>query len=179
VKGASAGIRLWLGVLAISLFAASGCGYKLIDYSERLDGLGSVQIQIFRNDSYEPGIELVVADAMRREFLRRGVVRLVGDPAAADLVLSGRVERVRTRTRSFSSVVFALEWEVTLGLEVQFERPDGTLILIDEGAMQDTERYLASADVEATRKNRDEALRRMAEVLATRLHDLLYEVSIL
>jgi hypothetical protein len=45
--------------------------------------------------------------------------------------------------------------------------------------MQDTERYLASADVEATRKNRGEAMRKMAEVLAARVHDLLYEVNML
>ena len=43
--------------------------------------------------------------------------------------------------------------------------------------MQDTERYLASADIEATRKNRDEAMRRMANVLAARAHDMLYELA--
>jgi hypothetical protein len=74
-------------------------------------------------------------------------------------------------------VVLALEWEVTLKLRVQIARPDGSLILLDDGAMQDTERYLASADVEATRKNRGEAIRKMAEVLAARVHDLLYEVN--
>ena len=42
--------------------------------------------------------------------------------------------------------------------------------------MKETERYLASADIEATRKNRDEALRKVAVVLAVRIHDLLYEM---
>jgi hypothetical protein len=177
VKGVAAGIGSWLGVLAIALLAGSGCGYQLVDYAEPLAGVGSVKLRTFRNDSFEPGIEFVVADALRREFLRRGAVRLADESATADLVISGHVEPVLTRTRSFSSVVLALEWEVTLKLRVQIARPDGSLILLDDGAMQDTERYLASADVEATRKNRGEAIRKMAEVLAARVHDLLYEVN--
>jgi hypothetical protein len=179
VKGVSAGIGAWLGVLAIALFAGAGCGYQLLDYGEPLAGVGSVKIRTFKNDSYEPGVEIVVADAMRREFLRRGAVRLVDGSESADLVVSGRVEPVKTRTRSFSSVVLALEWEVTLKIRVQVTRLDGSLVLVDDGAMQDTERYLASADVEATRKNRDEAMRKMADVLARRVHDLLYEVNML
>ena len=35
--------------------------------------------------------------------------------------------------------------------------------------------YLASADAEALRKNREEALRRLATVLAGRVYDALYE----
>jgi hypothetical protein len=74
-------------------------------------------------------------------------------------------------------VALALEWEVTLRLLISVARPDGSHAIIDERAMQDTERYLASADVEATRKNRDEAMLKMAGVLAGRVHDLLYEVE--
>ncbi len=42
-------------------------------------------------------------------------------------------------------------------------------------ALQEAEYYLASADVEAMRKNRDEAIRRVAGVLAQRVHDTLFE----
>jgi hypothetical protein len=165
------------GVLAAAHVAGSGCGYALIDYREPPSGLESVSIRTFRNDSYEPGVEFVVADALRREFLRRGVVALTDDASEADLVISGTVEPVQTRTRSFSSVALALEWEITLRLSVHTVRPDGSIISIDDGSMRDTERYLASADIEATRKNRDEALRRMAAVLAARVHDMVYEVA--
>ena len=169
--------RSLLGVLVVAHLANSGCGYKLIDYREPHSGLQSVSIRTFRNDSYEPGVEFVVADALRREFLRRGVVALTGDENEADLVISGAVKPIRTRTRSFSSVALALEWEITLRLSLHTVRPDGSIVRIDEESMQDTERYLASADIEVTRKNRDEAMRRMAAVLAARVHDMLYEVA--
>ena len=50
-------------------------------------------------------------------------------------------------------------------------RSDGTALSIPTGRMRESERYLTSADIEAQRKNRDEALRRLAAVLATRFFD--------
>jgi len=167
---------LWLPALVILQFAGAGCGYTLIDYSEPIANFGSVAIQTFKNESYEPGVEFVVADALRREFLRRGAVALVDEAIDADVIVSGVVEPIVTRTRSFSSIALALEWEVTLQLAVYAERPDGSKIRLDEDATLATERYLASADVEATRKNRDEAIRTMASGLASHVHDMLYEL---
>lgn len=169
--------RLLLGALVVAQVAGSGCGYKLIDYQEPPPGFRSVSIRTFRNDSYEPGVEFVVADALRREFLRRGVVALADEASEADLEIAGVVQPIRTRTRSFSSVALALEWEISLILSVYAVRSDGSILEIDDASMRDTERYLASADIEATRKNRDEAMRRMAAVLAARVHDMLYEVA--
>jgi hypothetical protein len=39
------------------------------------------------------------------------------------------------------------------------------------------ESYLASADIEVQRKNREEALRKIAVVLAARIHDVIWEVA--
>jgi hypothetical protein len=160
----------------VLLLFGTSCGYTLIDYQNPPEGLNSVSIQTFSNDSYEPGIELVVADALRREFMRRGALSLRNDPAAADLVLSGRIDRVLTRGRTFSSVALALEYDVTLNLDIVATLRDGSVIPVEKRAMRESERYLASADVEATRKNREEALRKLAAVLAVRTHDMLYEV---
>jgi hypothetical protein len=154
-----------------------GCGYKLVDYRAAPANFQSISIKTFENNSYEPGIELVVGDALRREFLRRGAVELTENPDEADLVVSGRIPPLVTRSRSFTSVALALEWEVTLALGLQLARRDGSEVTVDARALSDSERYLASADIEATRKNRDEAMRKMAMVLAVRIHDMLFEVA--
>ncbi len=125
--------------------------------------------------SVEPGLEFVVADALHREFLRRGALRVVDDPARADVVLSGSVLPVLVQGRSFSSVVLALEYQVTLRLALEAKRADGVELALDPVALTETELYLASADIEAQRKNREEALRRIAGVLAVRVHEALYE----
>jgi outer membrane lipopolysaccharide assembly protein LptE/RlpB len=182
VRGAHSGKRakrigLARGVPSLLLLLlATSCGYTLVDYQNPPEGLTSVSIQTFSNQSYEPGIELVVADALRREFLRRGAISVRNDPANADLVLTGKIGRIRTRSRTFSSVALALEYDITLELDIVATLRDGTVIPVEKGAMRETERYLASADVEATRKNREEALRKLSAVLAVRTHDMLYEV---
>ena len=49
---------------------------------------------------------------------------------------------------------------------------------IDPRTTRETERYLASADVEALQKNRQEALRQAAALLAGRVYDALYETLV-
>lgn len=155
--------------------AAAACGYQLLDYARPESGTRRVALPTLRNDSYEPGVELLVADALRREFLRRGAFQLTDDPAAADLVVSGSVLPIQTSSTSFSSVVLALEYQVSLALELHAKRADGTEIPLDSRSLRETERYLASADVGALRLNREEALRRLAGVLAGRVHDAVFE----
>lgn len=161
-------------VAGICLLVALGCGYRFVAYGDSLGDVRSVRVETLRNDTYEPGVELVVSDALRREFLRRGADARAGG-AAADVVLGGRVESLETEGRSFSSVVFTLEYELVLGLDLEARGPDGSEIPLGRASLRESERYLASPDVEATRKNREEAIRRVASLLAERVADALGE----
>lgn len=151
------------------------CGYHLVRYEGSLGDVRRVAITTLRNDSWDPGLELVVTDALIREFRRRGALRVVEDPESADLVIGGRVLPAQTSGRSFSSVLLALEYQVTMSLDLEVKRRDGSLVKIDPAASAESELYVTSADVEATRKNREEALHRVAGLLAGRVHDALYE----
>jgi len=172
-----AAVRRIAAILPALLAATLGCGYSWVGYRAGFGDIRTVAIQTPANDSFQPGVEYVVADALRREFLRRGAVRVVDDPAAADLVLDGRVAAVKTAGRSFSSVVFTMEYELVMVLELTAVRTDGTPLPIGERSLEESEYYLASADVEAMRKNREEAVRRVAQVLAQRVHDSLLEAA--
>jgi hypothetical protein len=134
-----------------------------------------VVIETPRNDSTDPGLEFVVADALRREFLRRRGARVIEDAAQADLVLSGSVRSLGEQGEAFSSVVLAIEYQLSMQLELSARRPDGSDVPIDPGAQRETEVYLSSPDVEAQRKNREEAVRHLAATLAGRVYDSLYE----
>ena len=61
---------------------------------------------------------------------------------------------------------------MTIALKVS--RRDGTEVPIDSGSLTESEIYLASSDVEAGRKNREEAMRRISMVLAGRFLDSRY-----
>jgi hypothetical protein len=158
-----------------SLLLCSGCGYQIVRYRDALADARRVAIVGLVNNSFEPGLDSLVTDAISREFLRRGALQVVPDPEIADLIVKGSVERIQTRSQSFSSIEFALEFRVRMELDLQVERRDGTTIPISKRALVESEIYQASADVEVTRTNRREALRRLAGILAGRFHDALYE----
>ena len=161
-------------LLLVSLAALAACGYSVVRYGGGLGEVRSVAVVTLANASDEPNAGVIVSDALRREFLRRGAVDVVDDPTAADLVVRGEVEEVASSGRSFSSVDIALEFELTLEVDLQFELSDGSTASVGGRSQRESERYLASADLEATRKNRREALHRSASIVAGRVYDSLY-----
>jgi hypothetical protein len=169
-------VRVARLVAALSVCAvALACGYTPVRYAEALGDAKTVAIVGLRNDTFEPGIESLVSDALAREFLRRGALRVVERPERADLILSGAVAKLGVSRKSFSSVALAIEYELRLGLALHVARRDGTVVPLDASAQTETERYVASADVEVERTHREEALRRLATLLAGRVHDALFE----
>lgn len=174
--GMRAGTLARAALLAAAVASGAGCsGYRFVRSSEGLGPVQRVAIQTLQNNSYEPGLEVLVTDALRREFQRRGGATLVADPAQADLVLAGSVLELQTSARSFSSIAFALEYQVQMQISLVATRADGSAVAIDPNALFEWELYLTSADVEAERRNRDEALRRLASVLASRVRESLAE----
>ena len=103
---------------------------------------------------------------------------MVTDPAAADLVVRGRIRPLVTRSNSFSSFVAALEYRVRLTLDLEVVRASGDIVRLDSRALSETDIYLASPDIEVTRSNRLEALRHLSDVLATRIADTLEWIEI-
>jgi hypothetical protein len=165
--------RLLCGI-AVALVAL-GCGYRLAGAGTDVAGVERIAIATPKNDSLQPGMEFFVADALRMETLRRGGAKLTDDVGAADVVVTGRIVDLTTRPRTFSSVVLALEYEVTLDLELSAERRGDEGRVLDGFRLSESERYLSSADNQAERKNREEALRRVSRVLAARAIDALAE----
>jgi hypothetical protein len=164
---------LALALLAGALAACST--YHLVRYTGALGSVHRIAIKPLGNHSYEPGADAMMSDALLREFQRRGDVDIVANPNDADLVLSGSVLPFGTGARSFSSVAFALEYEVSMSIDLQAKQRDGKSIHFGPGVLRASELYLASSDVEVLRKNREEAIRRVSVLLASRVHDALAE----
>jgi hypothetical protein len=169
---------LALALVPVLLLAGCFAGYEIVHYEKRLGDVQTIAITALANESFEPGVEAIVSDALITEFMRRGALELIDDPAAADLVIDGAVADVQIQSRTFSSIQFALEYAVTLRLRLEVSRRDGTKVELDDRSLQESELYFASADVETMRKNREEAMRRVSVILAGRVHDSLFERSV-
>lgn len=172
--------NLAVAFLAIQLVLTSGCGYRsVLAASAPTSGKGAsdhrprirVAVLTLRNDSPEPWLDRLVADAMRREFGARGRVDFVNDPNAADFVLRGRIGPLEERSRSFSRFVAAVEYGVTLQLDLEVLLRGGDVIRLDSAMLSESDVFLASADIEVTRSNRLEVLRRLSDLLASRVAD--------
>jgi len=128
-------------------------------------------IMAIRNDSPEPWLDRLVTDSLRREMDARGALMLINDPAEADLVLRGRVRPLNIRSKSFSSFVAAMEYSVTVQLDLEVVRSSGDIVRLDSAMLSESDVYLASADIEVTRTNRLEVIRRLSDRLASRIAD--------
>jgi hypothetical protein len=148
-----------------------GCGYQFVRYRSAGEATRQISVVTLQNDSQEAGVELIVSEALRHEILQRGGLELVSDPDNADFTLHVRVLPVRTRSRSFTGVVLAREYEVTLRLDLQVEAGASGARSMRREEFEASEIYLASADAAVLRKNRREALRYLSGLLARRVHD--------
>jgi hypothetical protein len=165
-------MRVALAGLAVLVGA---CGYQWAAGPDPGAPRPRLAVEPLTNDTYEPGVESLVTDALRREFVRRGGVELVRDAELADLVLGGSVRQLVSRADATTSVAFAIEYELTMSLALSVTRAGEEAVELDRRSLQKSEFYFASSDVEVQRKNRQEALRRVASAIAGRVHDTLFE----
>jgi hypothetical protein len=174
----SRGIRVAL----VFVLLCAGCGYRPLGAPRALEGSTSenaarlevptrLAVLALRNDSPEPWLDRIVTEALRRELDARGAIDLVNNPASADLVVRGRVRPLAIQSRSFSSFVAALEYSVTIVLDLELVRSSGDVVQLDTAMLTETDIYLASADIETTRTHKLEALRRLSDLLAGRIAD--------
>ncbi|MCH2184943.1 LPS assembly lipoprotein LptE [Myxococcota bacterium] len=153
-------------LLLTSLPLWGGCGYRLAAAGS---DTVAVRVNTLTNDSIEPGIGLTLAAALRRETERTPGFRLVESAGVPAYTVSGRVRSVDTFGRTFTPSIIAIEYTVTIQLDVILRGPGQELLKVDPFAQQASEIYLASADLQISQKNREEALRRVSMLLADRL----------
>ena len=105
-----------LTILAILL---QGCGYSLAARNTVIPSGQTVDVRMFANRTYEPGIEAEFRQALVSEFLSRGE-KVV--PELADFIISGEIAALKIDTAAFSAVDEAMLY--TIALEVHGELTD-------------------------------------------------------
>jgi outer membrane lipopolysaccharide assembly protein LptE/RlpB len=94
-----------LALLIVGLAAlASACGYTMSGSGRFLtdSNILTVYIPLFKNNTTRFELDLKLTEAVIREFVSRGKVKVVQDAASADAVLDGVVNRFKASPIAYS-----------------------------------------------------------------------------
>lgn len=166
------------GLLLSAVCALAACGYAPLD---RRDVFGpdvrSIELVAFDNQTREPGLEQLVADAMAEEFERRGWLEpeLEGTTPNPDLVMRGVLHSATTRSSSYSAGGFALEESIDVTFDVSVRRNGSGEVLYQHPEFRVNEVFLSSVDPQVYASNKEQALRRVSSEIAERVHDELFQ----
>lgn len=118
-------MRIFAAFLAACLLVSvSGCGYHLGSAKPAvLQNVTKISIPTFKNKTYQPGIEVLMADATIKQFQQDGTYEIVPDQRA-DAILYCTVEDIeQSQARAVLSNVLATR-EFRLKMQVQYELVD-------------------------------------------------------
>lgn len=165
--------RLMAALLA--LLVISGCGYGLRGTVNNLPpDIKAISIPVFINESIEPGVEVVFANALIYEFNRSQTLQVVSE-SQAHAQINGKIISIAVDPVVYATLTQALERKVTIFLEITCRRLDNQKILWQNKSLSRYENYQVSTDPIQTQRNKEEAIKKIAQDLSERIHNGILE----
>lgn len=164
-------MRLFTTLLATMLLA--GCGYKLGEIRPTpMRSVRTLAVPTFKNRTYEPRVEVLLADTLIKTLQQDGTYTIVSDDTA-DAILYCTLTLIERRSnRSVQNNVLATS-EFGLTLEVSYEVVDRvTGIVLMSGRDRGRSNFFANSDLQTTER---QAIPIAAQDLAVRLTSRLAE----
>lgn len=164
-------MRIPVAALAAACLAVlttlSGCGYRLGSAKPAvLQNVTKIAIPTFKNKTYEPQVEVLLADTTIKQFQQDGTYEIVSDDRA-DAILYCTLDNIeRRQARAVLSNVLATR-EFSLKLTVEYELVDritGATIL--RGMVNVDTSFFTNADLQTDER---QAISTAAQELAVKL----------
>jgi hypothetical protein len=153
----------------------SSCGYHLASTSNpMLNGINTIAIPYFKNDTFEAGIEAVFARAFADEFIKSKRLRVVRIDTS-DVILRGAITSLREEIISYNKDDKALEYRVHAILDLTLEKRDTGEVLWKRKRLTHNEEYQVSGDIVVTETGKSIALEKVAQDLAKRVHESIIQ----
>ena len=112
-------IRLATALLATALLA--GCGYKLGEIRPTpMRSVRTLGVPTFKNKTFEPRVEVLLADTFIKQLQRDGTYAIVSDDTADAIVFGTLVKVERSALRSVQNNVLATS-EFSISLDINYE----------------------------------------------------------
>jgi len=157
--------------LILTAFLLAGCGYKLGEIRPTpMRSVRTLAVPTFKNKTYEPRVEVLLADTLIKQLQQDGTYTIVSDNTA-DAILNCTLTRIERRSlRSVQNNVLATS-EFEIILEVTYEVVDRvTGIILMKGRIRGDASFFANNDLQTTERQAiPVAARDLSIELATRL----------
>jgi outer membrane lipopolysaccharide assembly protein LptE/RlpB len=160
-------------VTFLCLFLLMGCGYRMVGKETHVPpGLNSVAIPTFKNQTFEPGIEVPFTQAFLREFIQDRRVNVV-DRAEADSVLEGIIKYFSTYSVSYDKSGFGVEYQTNVILDLTLKDRTGK-VLWEEKGFSETGWFRASSSGVTNEAAKQVAIQETGKLAAERLRSRFF-----
>lgn len=168
------GVQLKILLTALMALALlGGCGYRPVTLRGPLAGANGVNVILFVNKSYRPGVEGVLARNLVDEFaLRSGGKVLPGDEA--QLELSGVVLSYASQPISYTSNDTIKEYKSVVGVQATL-RERVTRKVLWKGDLSEEQAYPVNANIALQQNAEEAATAKVCHRLAERIWQKLGE----
>lgn len=144
------------------------CGYRFSGGGSLPGGAETLSVLMLENRTAEAGIQAQLNGDIVYEVTRRDS-SWIARTENADALLSGVVKTVQDTDIAHTGTITASQRRVTLTVDMQLERPDGTILWRRNG-LSDYEAYDVGANRTQTDLNRRSAIEKVSKRLAETIY---------
>lgn len=160
-------------LLILCMMAVTACGYQMVGKETHVPpGLYSVAIPTFKNETFEPGIEILFTQAFLTEFIQDRRVNVVSRERA-DSVLEGAVKSFTMSAVAYDRSGFVLQYQMTIVLDLALKGREGK-VLWEEKGMHETQWFRASSIGVTNEAAKQAAIQKVAPIMAERIRSRFF-----
>lgn len=157
----------------ICMVLITGCGYQMVGKGTHVPpGLNSIAIPTFKNQTFEPGIEVPFTQAFLREFIQDRRVNVV-DRAEADSVFEGIIKYFSIYSVSYDKSGFVIEYQTNVILDLTLKDRTGK-VLWEEKGFSETRWFRASSSGVTNDAAKQVAIQETGKLAAERLRSRFF-----
>jgi hypothetical protein len=148
-----------LSIVLCACVAVSGCGYTYAT-SHLTDDYSTIAVPAFKNKSFEPDIQILITNQLIRELQADGRLRIVDNPASADLVLTGDVTGFEAQAISLNTNDNIGQFKITILASASLKEAQTGKTLWEQHGLRGTDFYQTQGG-----RTREEGLEEASENL--------------
>jgi len=164
------------GILIITLLCfllLLGCGYQMVGKETHVPpGLNSIAIPTFKNQTFEPGIEVPFTQGFLREFIQDRRVRVVGRDEA-DSILEGVVKSFEIYSVAYDRSGLATEYQTSVMIDLTLKKRSGEVIWTVKD-LSDSRVYRTSLNILISESNRTAAIQNLGRFIAEMIRNRFF-----